>query len=78
MLIQLGYSCGKYGADDDFGSGTKIAVKAFQSDFGLDVDGIAGKNTLSLIENKILQIKNDDEPQARSSFVTVKTGSWNV
>ena len=78
MLIQLGYSCGKYGADGDFGSGTKAAVKAFQSDFGLDVDGIAGKNTLSRIESEILKIKDDDEPQMSNSFVTTKAGTWNI
>lgn len=47
LLIGRGYSCGKYGADGDFGSGTEKAVKAYQKDKKLEVDGIAGKQTMS-------------------------------
>lgn len=32
MLIKCGYSCGKSGADGDFGTGTQTALKAFQKD----------------------------------------------
>lgn len=45
LLIGYGYSCGKYGADGDFGSGTEKAVKAFQKDKGLDADGVVGADT---------------------------------
>ncbi|MGW3496604.1 peptidoglycan-binding domain-containing protein [Streptomyces sp. NPDC001020] len=45
LLISLGYSVGPYGIDGDFGSGTRSAVRAFQSDYHLGVDGIVGKNT---------------------------------
>lgn len=41
-LIKLGYSCGKYGADGDFGNDTEAAVKAFQKANGLDDDGLYG------------------------------------
>lgn len=44
-LLALGYSLGSYGADGDFGNATKSAVRAFQSDNGLDADGIVGKQT---------------------------------
>ncbi len=44
-LIALGYDLGPWGADGDFGSQTKKAVKAFQQDHGLKVDGIVGKET---------------------------------
>lgn len=44
-LIHLGYSCGDNGADGVFGSGTRAAVRAFQRDHGLTVDGIAGRKT---------------------------------
>lgn len=47
LLIGYGYSCGKYGADGDFGSGTEKAVKAFQKDKGLGMDGVVGANTWS-------------------------------
>ena len=42
LLVGYGYSCGRYGADGDFGSATEKAVKAYQKANGLDVDGIVG------------------------------------
>ena len=45
LLIGLGYSCGKDGADSDFGTNTEKAVKAFQKAKGLEVDGIVGPAT---------------------------------
>lgn len=44
-LIALGYSCGSCGADGEFGSGTLAAVKAFQWDECLEIDGIYGEQT---------------------------------
>ena len=45
MLIAQGYSCGKWGADGDFGNDTLKAVKSFQRDHGLEVDGEVGPIT---------------------------------
>ena len=45
LLIGYGYSCGKWGADGDFGAGTDSAVKAYQKANGLGVDGIVGPAT---------------------------------
>lgn len=42
-LIELGYMNGT--ADGDFGSATKAAVKLFQKQAGLTVDGVAGPGT---------------------------------
>ena len=51
MLIAQGYSCGKWGADGDFGNDTLQAVKSYQRDHGLDVDGEVGPMTwAALIE----------------------------
>ncbi len=44
-LIDLGYSCGPDGADGEFGDNTHAAVCEFQSDLGLEVDGIVGPQT---------------------------------
>ena len=44
-LINLGYSCGKYGIDGSFGNDTLAAVKKFQKDKGIAVDGYVGKDT---------------------------------
>ena len=53
MLIQLGYDCGRWGADGDFGDMTEMAVRNFQRDYNLDVDGIAGKDTIAVLEAAI-------------------------
>lgn len=51
MLIAQGYSCGKWGADGDFGNDTLQAVKSYQRDHGLEVDGEVGPITwAALIE----------------------------
>lgn len=39
QLINLGYSLGSYGADGKYGPVTEAAVKAFQADNGLTVNG---------------------------------------
>lgn len=50
-LIRLGYDCGKWGADGEFGDATEMAVKSFQRDHGLDVDGEVGPLTLAAMAN---------------------------
>jgi peptidoglycan hydrolase-like protein with peptidoglycan-binding domain len=45
LLIGYGYSCGPDGADRDFGSNTDKALRAYQKDHGLSVDGICGPKT---------------------------------
>lgn len=44
-LIGLGFGCGSYGADGDFGDCTEMAVRAFQRAYGCDVDGEYGPQT---------------------------------
>lgn len=45
LLIGHGCSCGKYGADGDFGTATENAVMMFQDRNGLNVDGQCGPQT---------------------------------
>ena len=45
VLDRLGYDLGPWGIDGDFGKDTLAAVKAFQKDHGLEVDGIVGPLT---------------------------------
>lgn len=45
LLIGYGYSCGKAGADGDFGTSTYSAVKKYQKNNGLTVDGVVGEKT---------------------------------
>lgn len=49
-LIRLGYDCGKWGADGDFGNATEEAVRDFQRASGLTVDGIFGPKSLAALE----------------------------
>jgi hypothetical protein len=44
-LLDLGYDLGAYGADGVFGSATAAAVRAFQQQQGLTVDGYVSKRT---------------------------------
>lgn len=52
MLIALGYTCGSSGADGNFGSITESAVKSFQGDHNLTVDGICGKKTMPALKSE--------------------------
>lgn len=45
LVIGYGYSCGWDGADGVFGTNTLAAVKRYQKDKGLTVDGIVGPQT---------------------------------
>ncbi|MFE6623667.1 protein kinase [Streptomyces sp. NPDC057740] len=45
MLTKRGYSVGGSGVDGEFGADTESAVRLFQSDKGLAVDGEVGPNT---------------------------------
>lgn len=55
-LIKLGYDVGKTGADGKFGNNTYKAVKAFQKDKKLKVDGIVGAKTWEALDNAIGKI----------------------
>lgn len=47
FLVAYEYSIGISGIDGDFGFDTEYAVRRFQKNSGIDVDGIVGKNTWS-------------------------------
>ena len=49
-LVDLGYDIGNSGVDGQYGNDTVSAVKEFQKDYGLSVDGIVGSNTWNALE----------------------------
>lgn len=49
LLIGNGCTCGVWGADGNFGSGTEAAVRNYQKKKKLTVDGMAGPETLGKI-----------------------------
>lgn len=63
-LIELGYDLGSWGADGDFGAATDKAVRNFQSEHKLDVDGWVGANTYKAIEAALIE-KRKSAPEAR-------------
>lgn len=50
LLISNGYTCGGYGADGEFGSGTEQSVLNFQYNNSLDPDGVVGPLTKAKLE----------------------------
>lgn len=59
-LLQIGYYLGSYGADGDYGDATVTAVRKFQKDNSLTVDGEAGPNTLAAVD-RVLPIVQQEQ-----------------
>ena len=69
MLLKLGYDLGPCGTDGDFGKATEAAVRSFQSDHRLAVDGVVGKNTWAELEKSLNQIAG--KPSEETYSVTI-------
>lgn len=79
-LIKLGYSCGAYGADGDFGNGTYSAVCKFQREHNLGVDGIVGYQTMTAIDKAIQELEGSCnlvgcKVKVTASLLNVRSGS---
>lgn len=64
QLITLGYSCGPKGADGIFGKATEEAVRRFQADNHLPVDGIAGVDTRTTLDAAFEESLTGGDPGA--------------
>ncbi len=74
-LIRLGYSCGSAGADGEFGTNTDAAVRAFQKDNGLTVDGLAGEKTQAKIQD-LLKAKGSIKVESDAIKYYVQAGAF--
>ena len=79
-LIAAGYGCGPDGADGDFGANTEAALKSFQADHGLEVDGEYGPLSKAKLEGaggstggKAEAAKSFDKSLAGTYIVNTKT-----
>lgn len=67
-LIYVGYSCGNFGADGDFGVSTDKAVREFQKENGLTVDGKYGATSKKKLEELVTKKKNSNT-YTRTQFI---------
>ena len=79
-LLALGFALPKFGADGDYGSETRQAVREFQIKAGLtraQVDGIVGPVTLGLLDRASCQgsVTTDTDPAERDLKVIGKATS---
>lgn len=74
-LISLGYDCGRWGADGDFGDATQMAVNRFQRDNGLEIDGEFGPLSMAALRAAMAA---QDEPPAKARHVKIVGGNCYV
>ncbi len=69
MLLKLGYDLGPCRVDGDFGKATETAIRSFQSDHQLVVDGICGLATYAELERAVSVLAG--KPVERTYTVTI-------
>lgn len=72
-LIKLGYYIDQAGADGKFGQNTMKAVKHFQTDHNLQVDGICGPLTQTKLDAIYEKVKQYDAPLSHNDLIKWKT-----
>ena len=79
-LLKLGYDLGPDGADGDFGVNTELAVKKFQADNGLEIDGIVGPESFKKLNELVKENQNgngqdDEDAPPPIGVTTIRNGS---
>ena len=73
LLIALGYDCGSYGADGEFGDCTEMALRAAQSAAGISEDGIF----TAVVKTALEALWPAQEPETgtgRARYVQIEAG----
>ena len=73
-LLSLGYDLGKWGVDGEYGDCTEMAVRGFQTQMGLVVDGVAGPKTIAALKS-VLAAKTEPE---NPKYVQIVGGSCYI
>lgn len=74
-LIRLGYDCGKWGCDGDFGDATEAAVRKFQGNVGHAVTGVFDAADL---ETMMRLINGEEAPVEDPKQVVIKGGQCYI
>ena len=74
-LILLGYNCGYWGVDGDFGDATESALIAFQTDHELEPTGVYDSDTITALE---MAIEAFDEPAKTPMKVKIYGGNCYI
>jgi peptidoglycan hydrolase-like protein with peptidoglycan-binding domain len=74
-LIELGFDCGPYGADGEFGDCTEMAVEAFQRAYGLPETGVYDAETRAKMDEVL---DEQDEPVEEPRWVEIVGGDCYV
>jgi|GEM_PF-705928 len=72
-LIGLGFSCGSYGADGEYGDCTEMAVRAFQAAHGCEVDGEYGPETHKALKAALDAVPASADPTT-AKYVQIEKG----
>ncbi|MBV9595018.1 MAG: N-acetylmuramoyl-L-alanine amidase [Actinobacteria bacterium] len=75
QLLELGYNCGR--DDHLFGAVTETALRNFQRDFGLRVDGVCGPATLRALKQLARRVVGG-RPQGLREMVAVASSGPNL
>lgn len=70
-LISMGYDCGSFGADGEYGDCTEMAVRAFQKDTGVKVNGKYDADTHKALMAVLDKQKSDAEPE-KAKYVQIQ------
>ena len=74
-LIRLGFDCGRYGADGEFGDATEEALKRFQKAHRLEADGEFGEKSLVAMEKALAKL---EKPVTSPKTVAIAGGRCYV